>query len=147
MLEGDVSSLLVRVSVLVAAVALSVVVAAVLRRRAGRVRVVTDGGTLSPADVGHPLGAEATLVQFSTETCTPCRAVRRLLDEHAAATPGVAHVEVDAERRLDLARRFNVLRTPTVLVLDADGRVTARFSGVPTSDQVRDAVLAGAHGR
>ena len=140
-------SLLLRAALLVCAVAVCALVAGILRRRAGRVRVVTDGAVLSAADVGQPLGTAATLVQFSTATCAPCRTVRRLLDEQAAADPGVAHLEVDAERRLDLARRFHVLRTPTVLVLDAGGRVTARFSGVPTADQVRDAVLAGARGR
>jgi thiol-disulfide isomerase/thioredoxin len=136
-----VDSLLLRAALLAGAVVVCALVAGVLRHRAGRVRVVTNGGVLSAADVDKPLGTSATLVQFSTSTCTPCRTVRRLLDEQAAATPGVAHVEIDAERRLDLARRFHVLRTPTVLVLDAGGRVTARFSGVPTPDQVRDAVL------
>jgi len=144
---GDVDSLLLRAALLAGAVVVCALVAGVLRHRAGRVRAVTDGAVLSAADVDRPLGTAATLVQFSTRTCTPCRTVRRLLDEQAATSPGVAHVEIDAEDRLDLARRFHVLRTPTVLVLDAGGRVTARFSGVPTPDQVRDAVLTGARGR
>jgi thiol-disulfide isomerase/thioredoxin len=146
-LEGDVDPLLLRAALLVAAVAASVALVVVLRRRDGRVRAVAGGVTLSAADVGRPLGAEVTFVQFTTRTCTSCRAVRRLLDEQSATTPGVAHVEIDAEERIDLARRFHVLRTPTVLVLDGGGRLTARFSGVPTPDQVRDAVLAGAPGR
>jgi thiol-disulfide isomerase/thioredoxin len=146
-LVGDVDPLLLRAALLAGAVLVCVLIAVVLRRRAGRVRAVTDGAVLSPTDVDQPLGTAATLVQFSTPTCTPCRTVRRLLDEQAAASPGVAHVEIDAERRLDLARRFHVLRTPTVLVLDAGGRVTARLSGVPTPDQLRDAVLVGARGR
>ncbi len=44
---------------------------------------------------------------------------------------GVAHVEVDAESRLELVRRLEILRTPTVLVLDASGRVVRRASGQP----------------
>lgn len=48
----------------------------------------------------------------------------------------VAHVEVDAESHLDLVRRLNILRTPTVLVVDARGVVLSRASGLPRRDQV-----------
>jgi hypothetical protein len=44
---------------------------------------------------------------------------------------GVAHVELDAEAHLDLVRRLNVMRTPTVFVLDAGGGVVRRASGLP----------------
>jgi hypothetical protein len=135
-----VDSLLLRVLVLAGLILVSVLVAMVLKRREGRVRQVSGGGTMTAADLGRPLGADATFVQFSTATCTPCRTVRRVLADHAEATPGVVHVEVDAEERLDLARRHHVLRTPTVLVLDGGGRVGARFSGVPTPHQLRGAV-------
>ncbi|NEA92883.1 thioredoxin family protein [Actinospica acidiphila] len=77
------------------------------------------------------MGERATLVQFSSAFCAPCRATRRVLDEVAAMVPGVAHVEIDAEARLDLVRRLGVERTPTVLVLDADGRVVRRAAGQP----------------
>jgi thiol-disulfide isomerase/thioredoxin len=131
-----VDSLLLRALALGALALVVLAVGVVLKRRDGRVRPVADGGSLSAADLGQPLGTDVTYVQFSTTTCTPCRTVRRILGEHAAATPGVVHAEVDAEERLDLARRFGVLRTPTVLVLDGDGRVTARFTGVPTLSQL-----------
>ncbi|PWE12374.1 thiol reductase thioredoxin [Streptomyces sp. BSE7F] len=77
------------------------------------------------------MGERATLVQFSSAFCAPCRATRRVLDEVAAMVPGVTHVEIDAEARLDLVRRLGVERTPTVLVLDADGRVVRRAAGQP----------------
>ncbi len=86
---------------------------------------------LSADDLGAPLGPRATLVQFSTAFCQPCRATRRTLDEVAAMVDGVAHVEIDAESHLELVRRMNVLRTPTVLVLDGAGHVVRRASGAP----------------
>ena len=45
--------------------------------------------------------------------------------------PGVTHVEVDAEAHLDLVRRLDIMRTPTILVLDPAGRVTRRAVGAP----------------
>ena len=59
-----------------------------------------------------------------------------MLAEVAEVVPGVAHVEVDAEHHLDLVRRLGVLRTPTTLVLDADGREVSRAAGAPTKDAV-----------
>ena len=50
--------------------------------------------------------------------------------------PGVAHVEIDAEQHLELVRRVGVLRTPTTLVLDADGREVSRAIGMPKRDEV-----------
>jgi len=98
--------------------------------------------TLSAADIGGELGERATLVHFSTAFCQPCRATRRVLADVAAMVPGVRHVEVDAESRLDLVRALGVVRTPTVLVLDADGRVVKRASGVPRKPDVVAALAA-----
>lgn len=86
------------------------------------------------------LGERATLLQFSSAFCAPCRATRRVLADVATATPGVVHIDVDAEHHLDVVRRLRVLRTPTTLVLDARGRELGRAGGVPTKDLVLQAL-------
>jgi thiol-disulfide isomerase/thioredoxin len=100
------------------------------------------GLTLSADQIGHPLGERATLLQFSSAFCAPCRATRRVLAEVAGMTEGVAHIEIDAEARLDLVRELNVLRTPTVLVLAGDGRIVRRASGQPRKPDVIAAIGA-----
>jgi thiol-disulfide isomerase/thioredoxin len=95
---------------------------------------------LTSKQLGQQLGARATLVQFSSAFCAPCRATRRILSDVASMTDGVAHIEIDAESRLDLVRELNVLRTPTVLVLAADGRVVRRASGQPRKPDVIAAI-------
>jgi thiol-disulfide isomerase/thioredoxin len=95
---------------------------------------------VSAEQLGHELGERATLVQFSSAFCAPCRATRRILADVAGLTQGVAHVEIDAESRLDLVRQLNVLRTPTVLVLAADGRIVRRASGQPRKPDVIAAI-------
>jgi len=82
------------------------------------------------------LGEKATLLQFSSAFCAPCRATRRTLSEVAAVVPGVEHLEVDAEHHLELVRHLGVLRTPTTLVLDAAGREITRAAGAPRKEQV-----------
>ncbi|MFI0541303.1 TlpA family protein disulfide reductase [Streptomyces sp. WSLK1-3] len=132
------TGLMVCVAVLAAASAYGVL----QRRRSGRVRVRgRDGGKrLGAVELGEDLGERATLVQFSSAFCAPCRATRRVLGEVAGMVPGVTHVEIDAEKNLDLVRELDILKTPTVLVLDADGRVVRRATGQPRKADVIAAI-------
>lgn len=119
--------------------ALGLVIGVVRLRRDGRMReTATDmpADVLTEGQIGAPLGERATLVQFSTAFCQPCRATRRILTEVADLVPGVAHVEIDAESRLDLVRRLDILRTPTVFVLDRSGKITKTASGQPRKADV-----------
>ncbi|MFI5933297.1 thioredoxin family protein [Actinoplanes sp. NPDC051494] len=118
------------------------------RRTDGRLRTTaTERGTVPGGEEGEriedgllaELGvgpADATLLQFSTAFCAPCRALRRVSSEVAELLPGVRHVEVDAESHLDAVRALGIWRTPTLLVLDGRGRVVKRASGVPSKPQL-----------
>ncbi|MFD6225428.1 TlpA family protein disulfide reductase [Streptomyces sp. NPDC060232] len=91
---------------------------------------------LGAAELGAEPGRRATLVQFSSAFCQPCRATRRILAEVAAMVEGVAHIEIDAEERLDLVRALGIEKTPTVLVLDRAGRIVRRAAGMPRKADV-----------
>jgi thiol-disulfide isomerase/thioredoxin len=92
------------------------------------------------AAVGEELGERATLLQFSSAFCAPCRATRRVLGEVTGLVEGVAHVEIDAEHHLEATRTLGVLRTPTTIVLDASGAEVTRATGAPSRDQVLTAL-------
>ncbi|MDD2857813.1 MAG: thioredoxin family protein [Candidatus Nanopelagicales bacterium] len=94
------------------------------------------GERLTAQVLGADLGAQATLVQFSTAFCQPCRATRRILDEVTTMVPGTSHIEIDAEAHLDLVRQLDIRRTPTVLVLDARGVIAKRAVGLPRKADV-----------
>jgi thiol-disulfide isomerase/thioredoxin len=134
---------------LAAALAVATAVGVALRRRAGRFRAGPAGRTagagaersvLTEADLGSRLGEQATLLQFSTAFCAPCRPTRQMLARVAGMVDGVAHVEIDAAARLDLARRLHVTSTPTVLVLDPGGAVVKRAVGLPRQADVMAAL-------
>ena len=121
---------------------LAVAIGVVLRLLDGRRR---RGGHLrfDPVDAGgSQLGARATFVQFSTEMCTRCPQVRRMLSGYAAETDGLNHVEVDLTHRPDLSARYRVLQTPTTFVVDGSGAVRARFHGVPHRHALSEALAA-----
>lgn len=125
---------------LLALVALATVVGLAWRRSTGRVRRrpesdddIRAGDLVRPADVGttEAFGDRVTLLQFSTEFCTYCPATRRLLSAEAARHEGVEHIDVDLTRAPDVATRYNVLQTPTTLILDRRGAIRARIGGPP----------------
>ncbi len=129
---------------LAAALAAATVLGVLLRRRAGRFRAAPAGtavpqaraDALTEADLGSRLGERATLVQFSTAFCAPCRPTRQILAQVAEMVDGVRHVEIDAASRLDLARRLRITSTPTVLVLDPGGSIVKRAVGPPRKADV-----------
>ena len=139
------------VAILLVALAAATLAGLAYRRRTGHFRGAVDAteeraavehasvpGRLSvtPTELRAELGERATLLQFSSAFCAPCRATRHVLDDVADVVPGVAHVELDAEHHLDLVRRLGVHRTPTTFVLDARGGIVTRASGAPTKQAV-----------
>ena len=129
-------------TVLVGLVAVATALGLLWRASQGRVR--TASGRIDDVE----LGGRATLLQLSSEYCAPCRATARVLgqisdDQHG--TDDIRHIEVDIVDRPDLVSRFNVLQTPTTLILDANGTVRARIGGAVRRDHViaeLDRVLA-----
>jgi thiol-disulfide isomerase/thioredoxin len=124
----------VLVAAVVAGAGLSVLKAWVDGRFRGKSE--DDVERVTAAELGGELGERATLLQFSSAFCAPCRVTRRTLAEVEGMVDGVRHVELDAESHLELVRRLDILRTPTTLVLDSTGAVVKRASGAPRKPDV-----------
>ena len=129
-----------RVYVIVGVLALGTLVGILHRYRSGRLHAPRRGERAPLPEFAD--GRLVTLVQFSTRVCAPCVATRRVLTEVADEVPGVRLIELQAEERLDLARRLHVRRAPTVFVVAPDGFVVSRATGVPKHDDVVAAVTA-----
>ena len=107
------------------------------KRRSGRVTVKEDlRHSVSATEIGSELGEAATVLQFSSAFCTPCRATRSTLSSVVSHYPKIKHVEVDAESNLDLVRRLDIRQTPTTIFLNSSGKEIARAVGAPKRDQV-----------
>jgi thiol-disulfide isomerase/thioredoxin len=116
---------------LVGLVVLATVLGLAWQKLTGRARRTTTAATveLSQFPGNHTLGSAATLLQFSTELCSPCRSTHAVLAAIAGEQPEIAHIDVDLTHRADLANKFNILQTPTTLILDRNGTIRARIGG------------------
>jgi thiol-disulfide isomerase/thioredoxin len=130
--------------VLGALVAGSTALGLVYRALNGRIRRASGRDVVRAKEIGvTALGSQATLLQFSTEVCAPCRTTNRVLtvlaSEHSESSieGAVKHVDLDLTKRPDLASRFGVMQTPTTLILDGKGAVRARIGGAPKPEAVR----------
>lgn len=111
------------------------------KKRTGKIKEVIDSQNLILAkDIGSELGIDATVLQFSSAFCTPCRTTRSTLTSVISHYPKIKHIEVDAESNLDLVRRLDIRQTPTTLFLNPSGREIARAVGAPKREQVLDAL-------
>jgi hypothetical protein len=143
------SSALTGALVAIAALALAGVLGVWWRRRQGRILAprppepsTVDATSAALSGLGVTGGTRVTLLQFSSAFCAPCRVARRICADLANGRDGVAHLEVDAESHLDEVRALGIWRTPTVLVVDAAGRIAFRLTGAPTRAGLAAAVDA-----
>lgn len=113
------------------------------QRSRGKIKAKDPSGNgLSASVIGGELGPRATLVQFSSAFCTPCRATRTLLENVVTDLSDVRHVEIDAETNLELVRKLDIRSTPTTLILNHAGIEVGRAVGAPKRDQVLAALAA-----
>ena len=133
-----------RLTLVVGLIAFAGVLGWVWRVRTGRAKAIDRGELidlkrLQATKAGLPVtafGKRVTFLQVSSETCSTCKQTARLFDELEQTAEDVLHIEVDITNRLDLAKKFHVIQTPTTLVLDHTGRVTSRIGGAPKQSTI-----------
>jgi thiol-disulfide isomerase/thioredoxin len=122
-------------------VLIAVLLGLIWKLTTGRARLIRDGkqvdlGELGAVKNGQPVvefGERLTFLQFSSEVCSQCVQTARILGELESQSDDVLHIEVDITNRLDLANKYQVLQTPTTLILDRRGVVKSRIGGAPKS--------------
>ncbi len=105
-------------------------------RGAIRSNKAIPGHQLNAAKLGEALGSRATMVQFSSAFCAPCRATHSLLSQMVLSMDDVKHIHIDAESHLELVRELDIRSTPTTLFINKDGVEVGRAAGTPKREQV-----------
>jgi thiol-disulfide isomerase/thioredoxin len=133
------SSVVLVITVLIAALGVAYVIGRLVTLRAGMLKAADEASNVDTSDLG--LSSDGpTIVHFTATWCGPCAAVRRVVDQVCEELPRVAHVEIDMDANPEAARRLSVLSLPTTLIFDADGRPRYRTTGVPRAADLRSAL-------
>lgn len=126
--------------------ALATIAGLIWKAKTGTAKRVANGEVIDLKEIGAikdgkpvtSFGERVTFLQFSSEVCSQCAQTARLFHELEAQHDDILHIEVDITNRLDLANKFNILQTPTTLVLDKNGVVTSRIGGAAKSQTIQD---------
>jgi thiol-disulfide isomerase/thioredoxin len=133
------SSVVLVITVLIAALGVAYVIGRLLTLRAGMLKAADQASNVDTSGLG--LSSDGpTIVRFTATWCGPCAAVRRVVDQVCGELPGVAQVEIDMDANPEAARRLSVLSLPTTLIFDAAGRPRYRTTGVPGAADLRSAL-------
>lgn len=94
--------------------------------------------TLTESTFDEQIGAaeEVVLVDFWAEWCGPCKMIAPILEEIAVEHAGkVTIAKVNVDENPDLARRFDVMSIPTLIVFK-DGEPQKRMIGAKGKGQL-----------
>ncbi|MBQ6245404.1 MAG: thioredoxin [Kiritimatiellae bacterium] len=75
------------------------------------------------------------LADFNAGWCGPCKAMKPVLEELAAATPGVKFVSIDIDDQDELSDDYDVASIPC-LVLFKGGEEVKRHVGLTSRDDI-----------
>ena len=120
-------------------VLLASLVGFLLISKSGQARRIKNGEQVDLSEIkatknGKPvtkLGKDITFLQFSSDFCSSCKQTSVLLGKIEKSREGLLHIDLDITDRLDLAKTFSILQTPTILVLNSRGVVISRMVGAP----------------
>lgn len=126
--RGLIAEGVLRAVVVVAVLALVAAVAWARRRRGHAHDWAPSVPALDARDVPGGLAAPLTAVYFTSPLCAACRETPRVVLE---AAPELRAVAVSVRDRPDLTRRLGVQETPTLLLVDARGRIRYAVAGNP----------------
>ena len=80
--------------------------------------------------------SEPVLVDFWAEWCTPCKMIAPILQEIAEEQAGKVQVaKLNVDENPDIARRFDVMSIPTLIVFK-DGQPVKRMVGAAGKGQL-----------
>ena len=79
-----------------------------------------------------------TVFYFSAPWCGPCKTFKPIVEE-VSRELGVPINDINVDYDATFAQKYDVSSIPTLIILDGQGNVAYRKTGVLSKDQVRNA--------
>lgn len=74
------------------------------------------------------------LIKLYASWCGPCKVLDKMLKEHSNIK--YENVDIDTPDGEGLSVKYNVRSVPTMLIVDEEGNLVNRLTGVPTVDEL-----------
>jgi thiol-disulfide isomerase/thioredoxin len=133
-----------KIALVLALIVLAGIAGAAYKLNSGKIRKVKNSSAINLAEIGVEkdgkpftrFTTKVTFLQFSTDFCTFCGPTAKMFEALERSDSNVTHLEVNVTNRPDLVSKFNILQTPTTLVLDKDGNIVSRIGGAPKAHEL-----------
>ncbi len=80
---------------------------------------------------------KATIAEFGSSTCAPCKQMKSILEELAAEYEGKLNVIiVEVYEQMELAQQYEIMIMPTQIFFDSSGKEVKRHIGVYAKDDI-----------
>ncbi len=80
---------------------------------------------------------KTVLLDFWASWCGPCRMVAPVVEEIAKERPDIKVVKVNVDEQPELARQFNIMSIPTLVVMK-NGKIVNQAAGARPKQQILD---------
>lgn len=82
---------------------------------------------------------KVVLVDFYATWCGPCKMLSPVLDQVSSEVEDVVIGKLDIDESLDIAKEFNVMSVPTMIIFK-DGKEVDRLVGLRQKSQIIEAI-------
>ncbi|MCS0824639.1 thioredoxin family protein [Cytobacillus firmus] len=80
-----------------------------------------------------------TLVDFYSDTCSPCKILAVNLSEIDKDLPFINTIKVNTTNNPELGEKFGVMAVPTIVFMK-DGEVAERYVGLLSTDEIKEKI-------
>lgn len=81
-----------------------------------------------------------TIIKFGAEWCSPCRAIKPILQKLSLKYPEVELIECDVESDNDMAEKYKIMSLPTIVSIHNDVE-TNRLIGLINENDIEKMFL------
>ncbi len=93
---------------------------------------------ISNHDLHEIIDHNLVLLAFSATWCEPCKRMRSVLEKiNSVMSETVQIVEIDIYENQEIAKKFDIIGTPTLILLK-DGKVLEKIVGYQPQDVITD---------
>ena len=95
-------------------------------------------------NINSTINVVKKVLDFKSETCLPCKQMETLLKELKEEYLGkIEIISIDINEFPDIARKYNIMYTPTIVFLDDNDKEISRYIGFIGKSKLKKVIESG----